>query len=78
LTYAALLHNAMHTNPGRFEGGRYALPAVAATMSMMAIGPLALPKENRNIAWWWAAGLLLVMNAVAFYEMFIYLIPTFA
>ncbi|MFO7946407.1 MAG: glycosyltransferase family 39 protein, partial [Armatimonadota bacterium] len=78
LTYAALLHNAMYANPGRFEGGRYALPAVAATMSLMAVGPLALPKENRKIAWWWAAGLLLVMNAVAFYEMFAYLIPTFA
>lgn len=78
LTYATLTHNAMYINPGRFEAGRYALPAVAATFSLAAIGPMALKALHRRIAWWWLAGLLLVMNAVAMYEMFAYLIPTFA
>jgi len=76
--YAALTHNAMYVNPGRFEGGRYLLPAVAAYIPLLAIGPLALPQRWRWAAWLWTAILLLAMNVIAMIEMHVYLIPTFA
>ncbi len=78
LMYATLTHNAMFVNPGRFEGGRYLLPAVAAYMPLLAIGPLALEERWRKVAWAWAAVLLLAMNAIAVVEFYVYLIPTFA
>jgi len=78
LAYATLTHNAMYVNPGRFEGGRYLLPAVAAYMPLLVIGALGLPGRWRTAAWAWTPVLLLAMNAIAIWEFYAYLIPTFA
>ncbi|MEA3402942.1 MAG: glycosyltransferase family 39 protein [Armatimonadota bacterium] len=78
LMYGVLVQNAIYVNPGRYEGGRYLLPAVAASMALLAIGPLALPRRWRIAAWVATPAMLLVMNAVAFWEFYAYLIPTFA
>ncbi len=78
VTFAAVLRNAMYTNPGRFEGGRYLLPAVAGYVPLLAIGPLALPRGWRRGLWIGAVGVLILMNIISAWEMFTYLVPTFA
>ncbi len=78
LTYAAVAHSAVYVHPGRHEGGRYALSAVAATMSLLAIGPLVLPARWRRAVWAATLVLLLAINAISFWEMHTYLVPTFA
>jgi len=78
LTTGAVVYNAMYVNPGRFEGGRYALPAVAAVMSLLAIGPIALPRRWTVVAWVAIMALLAAMTTISFWEMHTYLIPTFA
>ena len=76
--YAALTQNAMFVNPGRFEGGRYLLPAVAGYIPLLAIGPLAVPCRWRKPAWVATYVILLAMNAISFVEMYVYMIPSFA
>ncbi len=76
--YAGVTWNAIFVNPGRYEGGRYLLPAVAAYMSIFALGPLVLTQRWRRLCWVALPVLLLVLNAVSFWEMLSYLIPTFA
>ncbi|MBD3293269.1 MAG: hypothetical protein GF393_10115 [Armatimonadia bacterium] len=78
LTMGAVVYNAMYVNPGRFEGGRYTLPAVAAVVSLLTIGPVALPRRWTTVVWVFCLGLLTAMTAISFREMHIYLIPTFA
>lgn len=78
LTTGAVVYNAMYVNPGRFEGGRYAIPAVAATMSLLITGPLALPRRWTIAVWVATLALLAAMTGISFWEMHTYLIPTFA
>ena len=78
LTTGGVIYNAMYVNPGRFEGGRYALPAVAAVMSLLAVGPIALPRRWTVVVWVATVALLTAMTAISFWEMHTYLIPTFA
>ncbi|MGC9319585.1 MAG: glycosyltransferase family 39 protein [Armatimonadota bacterium] len=78
LMYGVLIQNAIYVNPGRYEGGRYLLPAAAAYMALLAIGPLALRRRWRIAAWVATPALLLAMNAASFWEFHAYLIPTFA
>jgi hypothetical protein len=78
LTTGGVLYNAIYINPGRFEGGRYAIPAVAAVMALLFIGPLALPRRWTILTWSATLALLTAMTAISFWEMHTYLIPTFA
>jgi hypothetical protein len=78
LTTGGLIYNAMYVNPGRYEGGRYMMPAVAAVMGLLVIGPLALPRKWTKVVWVAILALLAAMTAISFWEMHTYLIPTFA
>lgn len=78
LSFATLTQNAMYVNPGRFEGGRYLLPAVVGFATILVVGPLALPRRPRYLLWLALPALLVVMNAISIFEMYRYLIPTFA
>ena len=78
LAYAAVAHSAIYLHPGRHEAARYALQVVGATMGLFAIGPLILPRRWQVVCWVATAALLIVMNAVSFWEMHVYMIPTFA
>ncbi len=78
LTSGAVIYNAMYVNPGRYEGGRYVMPAVAAVMALPAIGALALPRRWRIAFRVALLTLLAAMTAISFWEMHVYLIPTFA
>lgn len=78
LSYAAVAHSAIYLHPGRHEAGRYALHVAGATMALLAIGPLVLPRRWTVVCWVATVVLLLVMQAVSFWEMHVYMIPTFA
>ncbi len=78
LAYAAVAHSAIYLHPGRHEAARYALQVVGATMSLFAIGPLVLSRRWRVVCWIALGVLLIVMNGVSFWEMYTYMIPTFA
>ncbi len=78
ITTAAVIYNAMYVNPGRFEGGRYLFPALAGTISLLATGPLALPRRWTVTVWVATLALLAAMTGISFWEMHTYLIPTFA
>ncbi|MGD9497308.1 MAG: glycosyltransferase family 39 protein [Armatimonadota bacterium] len=78
LAYGVVAHSAVYTNPGRFEGARYAMPAVAASIPLLAIGPLILPPRWTRAMWAVTLAMLAIMNIVSFWEMHVYLIPTFA
>ena len=75
--YLALLHNSVFINPGRFEGGRYWLPAVSGYAGLW----LPLMSGILGKRWWWAAlaGLLVlvVCNGLSYYWMISYLNPTY-
>lgn len=78
LAYGAIIHRAIYRHPGSHEAGRYALPAVAAVVSLLTIGPMALPRRWTIVVWVFCLALLAVMTAVSFWEMHTYLVPTFA
>lgn len=78
LAYGAVAHSAIYLHPGRHEAARYALQVVGATMSLFALGPLILPRRWQAVCWIATGALLVVMNVVSFWEMFVYMIPTFA
>jgi hypothetical protein len=80
---AAVLHasvwmTAIFVHPGRFEGGRYWLPAVAAYMGLWlpglsgSAGRVWKPLAATGIA------LLLLSNALSYYWLIAYLNPTYA
>ncbi len=77
LSFATLTYNAIYVNPGRFEGGRYLLPAVTGFAMILVIGPLALPRKPRRVLWLALPALLVAMNVISVVEMYGYLIPTF-
>jgi hypothetical protein len=54
------------------------MPAVAAVMGLLVIGPLALPRKWTKVVWVAILALLAAMTAISFWEMHTYLIPTFA
>jgi 4-amino-4-deoxy-L-arabinose transferase-like glycosyltransferase len=79
LVYLALLHTAIWAHPGRFEGGRYWLPAVTAYMGLWLPGLQGL---FAGVRWVWAAwagvAVLLLTNAISYYWLIAYLNPTYA
>jgi 4-amino-4-deoxy-L-arabinose transferase-like glycosyltransferase len=79
LVYLALLQTALWAHPGRFEGGRYWLPAVAGYMGLWLPG---LQGVWSGVRWAWAAlagaALLLLSNALAYYWLIAYLNPAYA
>ncbi|OIO92136.1 MAG: hypothetical protein AUJ92_14860 [Armatimonadetes bacterium CG2_30_59_28] len=78
VTYGALIHSAIFVNPGRFEGGRYALMVVGATGTLLAVGLGGLPVRLwRNLALICILVLLLVCNALSIYNLVSYLNPLY-
>jgi len=75
--YAALLQNAVFVNPGRFEGARYWLPAVAGYMGFWLPASWGLWRRG----WPWLAGfgltLLMLCNGLSIYWLVAYLNPTY-
>lgn len=76
--HASVWFTAIYVHPGRFEGGRYWLPAVAAYMGLW------LPGLSGSLGRRWKTGavcglaLLLLSNALSYYWLIAYLNPTYA
>jgi 4-amino-4-deoxy-L-arabinose transferase-like glycosyltransferase len=75
--YLALLQTAIWGHPGRFEGGRYWLPAVAGYMGLWLPGLAGSSRRYGRLLAASGALLLLMTNVLCYYWLIAYLNPTY-